>query len=174
MSEQNPADLGPDKPSRVILPGQDRGPMPVDPNDPSKGVIRQVYNNEQITAAVIELASRTERLATGVVGLYEQYQAMGIEIGDLLEQIGTLLLPFVQDSGLILSDTEDEAVESLKAFIAARQEMRDEIAAVQAAREAVENGETPDLFVAPEPAIKDEFPLDGDDLLEDGAVEKDQ
>lgn len=143
---------------RIIQPGAP-GPRPVDPSDPTKGVIQEVYNAAILTAAVNELAERTERLAGGLLNLMQLQNSLSLEAGELMEHLAILLLPVVElnleAAGGVLTDDEEESKTALLTFIEQRETARAEVAAQMAAQEAavevvkdaVDAGETPDLFI---------------------------
>lgn len=140
-----------DKP-KIVLPGKDRGPRPVDPSDPTKGVIQNVYSAPQLSAAVDELAERSMRLVQGLGGMSEGLHAVAADTGRMVEYIAVLLLPLVEMNKHELTDAEDEAVEALRSFLDERATLRAEVEAEMArleeARDAAEAGEQPNLFVA--------------------------
>jgi hypothetical protein len=129
----------------IIIPGKDRGPRPVDVNDPTRGVIQEVFNNQMLTSAVNELAQRTEQLAQGLLAGMQQHASMAMEVGDLLEHLAVLVLGDERED----DERVDEATETLRSFVEARKDLRSEIEAASMAQEAVAKGETPDLYVVP-------------------------
>lgn len=73
--------------SGIILPGGNASGIPVDPNDPTKGVLNPVLNGQQLTEAVTQLATAVRYLMEGQQALHAMLQDGFVDIGDLLEAL---------------------------------------------------------------------------------------
>lgn len=112
-------------PSDIIIPGA--GAIPVDPNDPTKGMKIPVFNNQQLTGAIMEL-----REVVGQIGMTQQATGPAIfsalnEIGELIECLAVVVLDTAGEGPDTEKDVLIEASDKLAEFVTARRELREQM-----------------------------------------------
>lgn len=147
-------------PSDIIVPGQ--AGVPVDPNDPTKGMMMPVFNAQQLTAAVLELRQIVTSLAM-------TQNAITSETADALEALSIVVLD-MDGAGeqVVAGGFPEEAVkgsiEKLATFARDRSEARREVE--KAIREAQEAQGIDPAFAGPEatpPVVPDPNPANPDE-----------
>lgn len=125
----------------VILPGASS--VPLDPENPAKGRITPVLSAADLTAGLMHTAATVDALREGLMGLAAMVRESVAEAAELLENVGVLVTAQVGEATReTFSDAEDEAYESLRAYVEGRQEAKAAAEAeYQAALDAVEGHE---------------------------------
>jgi hypothetical protein len=90
--------------------------IPVDPKDPTKGMLTPVADAKTLTAGVSELYDRTERLGVTMVQIAETLRSGIAELAELVDDLITLSH----------GDEDGEAQGRLRAFADAMQAAKDE------------------------------------------------
>jgi X-X-X-Leu-X-X-Gly heptad repeat protein len=100
--------------------------IPVDPKDPTKGMLTPVADAKTLTAGVAELYDRTERLGVTMVQIAETLHSGIAELASGIAELAELV-----DDLITLShgDEDGEAQGRLRTFADAMQAARDEVEA---------------------------------------------
>lgn len=132
-------------PSDIIIPGA--GAIPVDPSDPTKGVMTPVWKNEQLTGAILELREVVGQIGIGQQAMGQSVFAALNEVGELIECLAVLLLHTREGQTGIISakDVQDEATDKLVEFVTARRDLREQMEAEQPEAPDVPESVNPEL-----------------------------
>jgi hypothetical protein len=115
-------------PSDIIIPGA--GAIPVDPSDPTKGVMTPVWKNEQITGAILELREVVGQIGIGQQAMGQSVFAALNEIGELIECLAVVAIGGSEQLPKDIA-VHDEATDKLAEFVTARRELREQMEAEQ-------------------------------------------
>ncbi len=130
-------------PSDIIIPGA--GAIPVDPSDPTKGVMTPVWKNEQITGAILELREVVGQIGIGQQAMGQSVFAALNEVGELIECLAVAVLDTVGEGPDTDRDVLVEATDKLAEFVTARRELREQMEAEQPEEPEVPESVNPEL-----------------------------
>lgn len=128
-------------PSDIIIPGA--GAIPVDPSDPTKGVMTPVWKNEQITGAILELREVVGQIGIGQQAMGQSVFAALNEVGELIECLAVAVIPVSELE--TDKDVRLEAQDKLIEFVLARRELREQMEAEQVEAPDVPESINPEL-----------------------------